>query len=343
MSERNLNEADLLNKMSKAISDNDPDALSKLFEEEDTQGSQSQTPELVNEPAPNEPSVEDGTQVASGDPPKAEGDKKKDTPGEEWLAQVPEELRDNILRLKQEHDRAAQELHRYKSDHGRVAAYQRKADRLEKELEQLRKQKAQQPPPRENLAAALNIESDEDFKALLEADPTFARLHERQLKKIAEGIEQTYGKQIEELRTRFVQTEEDQYFRQEQQKLLTAVPNAVEVISHPAWREFKDNSPAGVRTLAESDKAEDLLLAMQLYAAYVQNAYPQEAAPNNEPLKEQTKDTPTESKIVQERQRKLQGSPGVSKPQPTPSAVAEDDEALFKRYYEQARKENGYS
>lgn len=350
MTEQNLNDTDaLLAQMNEAIRNNDLEKLDKLFEDQPIQENQlsGDNGSTGNQPDRNNPAERNTQEVVGGG-----NQHHQSTPvTEDWLEKVPEEVRENILRLKEQHDRFAQDLHRYKSDHGRVAAYQRKADQLQRELEQLRKQSKDPTKPQENIAAALKIESDEDFQRLLEADPTFARMFERQLKKVAETVEESYGKKFQELNTRIATKEEDDFLSREQEKLLSYVPNAAEVVSHPAWQEFKELSPPGVRVLAESVYADDLYLAMQLYGQFVHQRYQQptgqEAPANNTqpaPASSQSAPPSNVDKIAQERQRKLQGGPGVQPSKPTAASVPiEDPETLLKKYYEEIRKESGYS
>lgn len=332
MTEQTLNESELLVKMSDAIANNKVEDLNNLFKDAPIEDS------AVPESTPGPEVVDSAVDAQAGDTPNEKPEGMSDA---DWEASLPEEVRGNVLRLKEERENLIRELHRAKSDAGRVAAYQRQAQQAKRELEEFRKKQAQPQP--QKLSAALGIETDEDFQKLVEADPTFARMFERQLKKVAEKVEETYGKQFQELQTKIASRDEMEFISREQERLLTAIPNVAEVVAHPAWTEFKNSAPEGVRALAESSRADDVIVAMRLYTDFVNTHYAPSAPVKEEPKQSATGVSPSADKIAEERRRKLEGGPGTSSSRPVKATDDPlDPEALLAKMYDQIRKAEGY-
>lgn len=202
-----------------------------------------------------------------------------------------------------------------------VAAYQRryhdnltKTQKLEQELARV---KSQKPTGSQSAIPAKKAEQevDADLKALMETDEQLARIIMRQREEQAERIaalesrlEQVHG-EVTPVRQRQQEVEA----LQEVEKLRTYVSNAEEIVNHPAWAEFVDLAPPGVQALANSDRAEDVYSAMQLYASWVQSSYGQPEQQHQSPAPQGKTVDPDKAKqaqqVQQARERKLQSQP----------------------------------
>ena len=327
MSKQNLNESDddLFNQMSNAISKGE--SLNHLFDEDDS-----------SEIDPIEESGEEEVEENEGEEPS----NKENSPEDEWINSLPEDAQENVRKLKQAHDEYA---HKVGSMEGRLHSYNRlnlKHRDAKREIDSLRAKLEEVSKPRESIVAALEINSDEDFKDLLESDPTFANMFERQLQKVASKLEEDYSKRISDFGQALANREQENAFDSERNRVLEAIPNAEEVWRSKEWGEFKKVLTAEGLELYESGRADDMINLMYGYGEYLKAKYPSQPETNEKPATGEGNSGKADL-ISEERQRKLKGGPGVDRSKPTGQVPLKDEQDLFNEMYKQIRKESGFT
>jgi len=289
------------------------------------------TKEVEKAPEEAPPAELQETQVVVSEEDKAAETTAANTGTEENdpLRDLPESVRafleQKVREAEEAKQREAEWRQRYKSDEGRQAALQRKAQ----ELERLLRDKAQQPTPAQS--TKLKVEETEEWKALSESDPVLA--------KVLRGIAEDASRQAEERTEARVKAATEPLYQErestrvafEQQRLLQMVPDLPVIVKDPNYHEWFERQPDSVKQLAASGFADDAFVAIKLFAMDRPDLFPapqqpQAATPQQTPAPQQV------DKLTQERQRKAQ-SQGVQSKIVTPPAELDED-ALFKREYQ---------
>lgn len=250
----------------------------------------------------------------------------------------------------QEIDQLRQELHRYKSDAGRVPFMQRRMAELERELRQFKAQTPNNPNGvKPNPSDINSVELDDETKAQIEElrsiDPVYAKTVERAAK-AAIAAATTKAQNSFDSYVSATQADEDERFYIEQKaRLLELVPQAEQVFQTPEWKQWKATLSPGRRAMAESAYAEEVRDAIYAFAADMQR-YQQgnvAAAPVQQPVQQAPQPTPSapeESEVEKARKQRMQKAAGV----PNPSAKKEqqlDPEAYFTEAYNQIARQQG--
>jgi hypothetical protein len=360
LSKETLNEDQMLAAIMDAQASGDSLALSKLMSEEHTtlvsapSDDDPVVPKVEDEPvlattvvpevkSADEPAAKDGT--PPGTPEKKE--EVKNT-GPAWLEALPETIKDQVLKDFQDLYGKAQHLEHYqRSNEGRVSALQKKADMLQRELDSRR----QTEPVKAPAPSSTKLEESPALKKLKEEDPALYEVHkserEELLKQTREEIEKAkaeFNSALDKQLQPIQKAREAEYIRQQQDIVLNTIPNAREVVSSPYWKEFEDNAPAGVRALINSDAAEDVIAAFELYNSWAMATFPPEQkAPVETPAAPAPKVTdPNTAKLEEERQRKLKAGAPANKG-PSPSAVnITDHDAALEEVFQKRWKEMGF-
>jgi len=285
-------------------------------------------------------SSEPSAEVAVKDDASTQADPNT-TPTQNWLDSLSPEVKGNIEKLLQQNQQLE---HQYKSVNGRLAAYQRRYEDAQKEAVKY-KQQLTAPPQGQTAAASKNppnlskIEDDPDLKQLAETDEQLARVILKQRQETALR-EDELRKKIESLESKFNPMEK-QFTRQAQyselEKLKSYVPNAEEIFRHPAWDEWRNAQPLGVQALADSDYADDVARAIELYGQDMRRLYG-EPSVRQGTQHHSTSVDPRAEEVRKERERKLQaqpvGSPASVRPpqrsEPTLEEIASNPELLEK-------------
>lgn len=226
-------------------------------------------------PVPEEtPAVEQPTETVSeptspvvtqeGEPAKEGG-----TSTEDFLKGLPDNIRGNVEQLIAQN----QYLEQYRrSNEGRVAALQRKADEAAKKAKELEEAKAQATP-----APDANTITNKELEALERTDPEMAQVikAERaailaQNTKLSEELNQIKN-HLQEMRERQVQWEQERVVETARQELDRLVPGATQIIDSPFWAEFKNTlSPTWKEMLDNSNDPQDYANMMPLYAQWAE-------------------------------------------------------------------------
>lgn len=315
-------EEDLFNSIQETLRTGSSGDLDKLMETE--LKAPEQEPVVVEEPivaAEPAPTKEEEVQAP------------KEEPQADWLTALPDDVKERVKALKDERD---QFEHRVKSELGRVPALQRKVDELSRKLTEPRP--AQIPAADTQKGGNTPSKLQERIAQIRLVDPLLADALEDIKSEIAQPLREELGARIENTTQLVRMEQEEALFSRENEKLLAAVPRAHDVFKLPVYREWVGNQTDGIKTLAASMYADDVVMVLEKFAKEMQAAAPQ--APATTPAAPAAAPNPQASKVLQERERKLGASApsavsGVAK---TGDGLPTDPEALFSYYANKLRK-----
>lgn len=296
----------LFNDVTKAMQEDDSNKLSELLAEE-TPLDEEQPDDTPLADEPEEIEVED-----ENSPPEEEA-------GEEEENDPLAELREQLAAMQKEN----QSL---RSQAGRVPHVQRKLDELDKKLAQLT------ASPSSQASAKITPKVDELLKDIEDTDPVLAKAMKEVVAAAVDGIDDEYrSREIENL-TALREQEAKAHQEAEIARLLEMYPMAPEVFASPQWTEWKKEQPDHILNLAQSNSADAVAMAFDLYARDMQAQYPELAAKlgGNEKA----------NKVEEERHRKKQTAANLDRPNvPAKDKGPTNPEALFAKYSEEIRKE----
>lgn len=318
----------LFAQMSNAIRNQEFDKIDELAaspKEEDTPDvdSAANAPEDTKENLPED----SGTDVPADEgQPEEDEDKKKEATTEKTEQDKLAEALALIEKVKQEN-------HNLRSQAGRVPHLQRQIQQIDKKLEELREQSTS---PSSRPSTKLSEKFTPKLAKIKDADPELADVLAELLADATDGV-------ATDLRSAEAQSLQNQREAVEQEireaeisRLLDMYPNAPEVFKSPSWKSWEAKQTKQLQALANSDNADDVAFAFERYAADMVKAHPElaaaqtPAAPRNDEA----------AKIEAERQRKKETTVVVGSPAPAGrQQKPENDEALFKQFSEQIRKE----
>lgn len=277
--------------------------------------------------------------------PVEEGAKPPETTPEAAAAASP---------AKTDADRLAEmerELHKARSDAGRVPYIQRRMQELEREL---RASKAR--PPVSATTATVDASQIEippalkkKYDTIRETDPDLADTLEETFRMQTALVHTAQETAVKTVTEEQQEREDAAFFYQEKAKLLQAVPQAEQIFALPAWKEWKASLTPGRRAIASSGYAEEMVQALYAFAADYQAAtgqpliqQPTTTAPvATTPAATAAVETaPEDNAVKAERERKLAQSAQTS----TAAAKATeqfDADKYFKEMYDKLGKEQG--
>lgn len=241
------------------------------------------------------------------------------------------------LDYKAENERLLQEVHRYKSDAGRVPNLQRRLAELEKELRAKPTPAARNPEPQVSEATSkLPPELQQKLDALREIDPDLATILEAIRDNSQQGAIQYTEQQLRQMEEEREELQARAFYDEQLQQLEQAVPDAMKIFSMPQWPEWKAGLTPGQRAMTESGYASDMVIAINAYKHYLQQTgqlqNPQ--APVAQPTAEEL-----EAKKVQEARARRQDTAVNSKGTPAKREEPFDENKFFAEMYEKIGKE----
>lgn len=330
-----LTEEQLFAEIQSAIASGDESSLSQAMEKELVDVPVEVQPVVAVEPTTPEavaPAV--ASPEVSGTPAVV----APAVPEKDWFVDLPEEVQAKVKALREERDRFE---HKIRSDEGRVPALQRQLEEMKRKV-----QAPRAPEPAIKPDATSTSTLDAKIAAIREVDPMLADALVSIKEEITTPIRQEVISRTEQIAEQVRLKEDQELWTRENEKLLTAVPQAHEVFKNPAYREWKAQQSEGVVALAESSYADDVLVAFEKFARDTARRNPQlVTAPAVTPVVPATPApvvvTPAApaSNVSNERARKLNASAPA-----TVSGVAKggeglptDPEAYFKYVQEQIR------
>ena len=303
-------------------------------------------PETPPAQDPAQPPNTEATPSATDGAPPASNEN-----GEEWLASLDPKVREIVLQ-KLDTERKAREYHeqRYKSDIGRISAYQRKAEEAEKAKQELERklregvpsQPANQQPATQQVAQTATArkiqELNERIAKLKGTDPELADVLEttrdalletQQL--MANSVPKVDLSSVEELKQKIAYQEQEMLIQNERARLEQMVPGALSVIDYvdpktkwSPWQEFVSSLPPALSTAANDANADTYAYLMPMYVQWAEryNAAHGFVQPTqqeaHQPVSQAGVD-PRAAQVQQARQQKLTTSaaaPAKSSPPP---------------------------
>lgn len=309
--------------LSKAMREGDALAIDRLMNEPMNEEVE-EVPEPVAPPA-EEPATPEEVPEPT-DPVQPE-------PPVNWEDSLTDEAKEKVRALKEERDRADQ---RIKSELGRVPNLQRELAELKRKLQEPQRQPA---PPAPTPAAPKQNKFAEKLAQVKEIDPVLADLLEETLAAVKEEIaplREDLGNEIKEVRNVFRDREEQESWRSEKAKLLEAIPQADDIFGLPLYQEWKAGLTPAMAALATSNKADDVIEAIEAFGRYVTKHHPELLPPATQP----TATTPAPpvntqaAKVIEQRQQRLQArQPAPAATPPRPGDGIPDDPEELHRYF----------
>jgi len=212
---------------------------------------------------------------------------------------------------------------------GREAARQRQIAELQAEINRV-KQASETPkkdPPQQ-------ATKDEDWEALVEVDPTLAKIIQKQFEqreaRIREELSRDFNTKMQTVVAPFQQEQVSRRVQQEQAKLREWVPNLDEVLESDAYADWFHKQPEYIQKLVNED-AEQSYFVISKFAHDMDRIYG----------KAETTSTQTTgahanvSKLQEQRDKRSNVQAVGSKPVPKPSTESFNPDDEFKKIYEQ--------
>lgn len=326
---KELTTEQLFNQMSKSINSNDYETLDELVgkavEEED---------EVAVETVETQPEVVE-VEAKTEEAQKVEEVQKVAEPSD-WTANLPVEAQEELKRL-----RLAEQ--RLKSEQGRTPYLQRRVAELEKQLSRENQSQPKLASKDSSTGSSTAKELEDALAQIGEVDPVTAKAMNL-LREEARGS-------IKKTQTILEQRDEEALLAREFEKLTKQIPQAPQVFELPEWHEWKSEQTPGVRNLAESALADEVVFAMNKFAADMQQRYPDRVRQKQEPVKEEkvvTEEVKAEvvdtkaQAIEDQRSRRLAATTPSSKAPVADPTKGEptDRAALFSQFYSQIRKKD---
>lgn len=247
---------------------------------------------------------DEGTEVVANDEPPA------DEPAAEPDAQA-EELKQDVAPKAEEAPAGSTEQqkvdweHRFKSEVGRQAAYQRQIAELKQQLEAVKKGAPESKPARQ---------ATKQMERLMEDFPD-----------IAEATQAEIAARVEEIRAELQQSlapvkeaEQQRTVQREELSVKEAYPTYTEIVNTTEFFDWYSRQPEAVQALARSSKAGDAIAMLDYYTGGKRTA---------------SADTSAVQEIKEKRQQALQRNVSVRSTAPAPVGDAPDDfESAFAHF-----------
>lgn len=285
----------------------------------------------------NEPEEVEGKESPAKEGGEEEEGKAGEAPAEDDpLAGADEKTKALIEELRQEKAR----LQKMRSELGRVPYLQRTVDELRRQLSESRK--FEQEPATRKTALPSQGKFAERLAQIKEVDPVLAETLEAMAQELINPLREEVGKEIQQTKQMFASKQQEELWYSEKAKLLERVPQADQVFSTPLWKEWKESQPENIYNLASSIYADEVEVAIQLFAKWVEQNHPELVQPKTPPQSDATQQTQPNpaAKIAQEaRERKLKAQAPKSTAT-TPAfgeGLPDDEEALFRLYSKKIR------
>jgi hypothetical protein len=238
------------------------------------------------------------------------------------------------------------ELHRTRSDAGRVPYIQRRMQELEREL---RASKARPPaststdvdPSSIEIPAALKKKYD----TIRETDPDLADTLEETFRMQTALVHTAQETAVHTVTQEQQEREDREFFMTEKSKLLQAVPQADAIFALPEWKAWKDSLTPGRKAIASSGYADEMVQAIHAFSVDYQAAKGQplfqQPAPQAAPAPSAAPAaTPEDNAVKAERERKLATS-ATATAAAAKATVEFDEKKYFEEMYAKLGKDQG--
>lgn len=307
--------------ITKAMQEDDSNKLSELIAEE--------SPEIKEQVEDETHTTEEESEEEVSTDTENEDVSEEDTSDEtETKADDPlEALRKEIAELK----KAQQSLG---SQAGRVPSIQRRLAEYDKKLAELKDATSSQASKK------VKPEIDEALKELDDSDPALAATLRKVMEKALAGVdEEATTKEVDRLQS-LRDLEYDEYVEEQKSILFTKYPNAGEVFKSPHWQSWKKEVPEHIRSLATSDSAEAVIMALDIYRQDMLKKFP-DLGKTETTVEDKTEVVNEQAKqIEEERNNKKKTAVNITGGKaPLSGKVPTDAESLFKKFSEEIRKD----
>lgn len=244
------------------------------------------------------------------------------------------------------------ELHRVKSELGRVGAMQRRMQQLEEELRATRaRASANEPANGGNSNQPKEPQIPEKVRTRIEqlraVDPDLADTLTEMYSSVTESDHATREDVMRAMEEQRHQEEADRFYAEQKQLLSQYVPQHEQVFASPHWAEWKDQLLPGQRAMAESGYAMEVAQAIQAFAHWYKSNYgnPQQSPASSQGGDPNAADPNAETgnnrnSVDEQRKRKLEASTGVRNTPAKPTEVF-DEQAYFTETYNRLLKDQG--
>lgn len=289
-----------------AVSGNDTTALNALMND-------SEEDEPTKE-APVEEVIEDTEEDTTTE---------EAAPAEESANVESENPADTIATLKQQLEEAKQLEHKHKSDAGRVPGLQRKLAELDKKLAEL--SAPNRVASSEEDAALLNTDA---LRVLEATDPELAKAIRDSMRQVYDATTRENISRTREVTNTFMQAQHEEQLQSEMNKLLAVVPNAPDVFQSQEWHSWVDSRSPGMRGLATSDYADEVLIALREFS-------------NSFGMPSVIASKPTISAPAENRSQRLKvQTPGSTRAAPSGRSQDLDEASIFNKIYNDLLAQN---
>lgn len=272
-------------------------------------------------PETDEPEDVEDEPASSDDSPDSEVDDSSDDASLDG-GELDESGEDDSAKAKAELDSLRSELHRYKSDAGRVPYLNRRVQELERQLEDARRSPAPKPDEKVELPAGVR----ERIERIREVDPETAEAMEEVYKASAAKADEVRAAQEAEIANRR-KREDDEYLHNEAQRLFAIIPEAPQVFASDKWKLWKSKLPPNFRALAESSNADEVAEALRNFKVDAERhlgGYDWATTPTAQ----------TQPTAAAQKDRRLTTAPRVRRGVARPVSSDFDVEQAFKEAYE---------
>jgi DNA repair exonuclease SbcCD ATPase subunit len=333
--------AKFFNSVSKAINDSDPNKLTELMEQKEPEVETPEVPPVVDPPAPEEPETPDNKDDKAPEEVPTPDDPLAKAGDADVVPPVAED--EDVAKLREQLKKLEKDNQHLRSQAGRVPSVQRKLKELDKKLEELR---AAQTSPSSQPSSKISPKVAEKLKGIQETDPELAKAITEALGAVAEASDEVASdlraKQIETVEM-LRQNEISEHQAYQADRLLEMYPNAPEVFRSPSWVEWKKSQTAGIVRLAESDTADEVAKAFNMYAEDMVRLHPELATPSADKGESTPPVTDEAAKkaaqIEAERKKAREKAANVSNPPASTKSAPDNDRAYFEKISEEIRKQ----
>lgn len=317
LSKQDENNEQALNDIFEATMNGDSDKAFRLMAEESEE-----TPDTAT-------TVETDPTVTGAEADEATPDEEKDKetpPNKSETTDVNPPAGETIETLKAE-------IHRLRSDAGRVPFLQRRTAELERNLAELQRRAAVKPQSSEvddTKAVDLPKHLKDKVDKMREIDPDNADVLEEVFKaavlKAREDTDVQF-KQVDEVRK---QSEEESFVNEQYNLLVSSIPTAPTIFQTPEWATWKSRLTPAFRAMAESSYATEVAQAINAFWVDFPELKPGYTKHSNTT----TQTTQVDDPVAKARQSKLSTSVAVNQTTPAKKGEEFDVEAMFKEAYE---------
>lgn len=232
------------------------------------------------------------------------------------------------------------EIHRLRSDAGRVPYLQRRLQELERALTARTVETTKPQPKTANIQdVELPDEVKSEIDALKEVDPVLARAMEKIAKANLAAANSRVDHAVSTITQAEQEADDNRFWIEQKSELSRLVPQHEQIFALPEYQQWKAGLTPGRRALAESAYAEEVAQAIYAFAADMQRLKgpTQQAAPAAAATP--VVDSPEAKALKEARQRKVSTSADVKSS--TAKATQQfDGDAYFREQYNKLGKEN---